>query len=163
MATIYPCNLSELANVSGISKGKAEKYGLKFADAIKQYVEDNDIERISDFNTLKQMANKSVHKIHIIQNIDKKLPLDEIARMRGMKITELIDEIETIVTSGTKLNLDYYLNDIIEDDLQEDVMDYFREMESGDLNEAFTELKEEGLSYEEVRLMHIKFMSEVAN
>ena len=101
---------------------------------------------------MKQVANKSVHKIHIIQNIDKKLPLDEIARNRGMKMIELIDEISSIVTSGTKLNLDYYLNDIIEEDLQDEVMDFFREMESGDLKEAFNELKDEGLSYEEVQL-----------
>jgi len=163
MSTTYPCNLDELSKVSGVSKGKANKYGLRFASAIKKYVEENDIDRPNDFNTLKQVANKSVHKIHIIQNIDKKLPLDEIARMRGMKFVELIDEIETIVSSGTKLNLDYYLNEIIEEDLQEEVMDYFREMESGDLNEAYNELKEEGLSFEEVQLMHVKFMSEVAN
>ena len=136
---------------------------MRFAAAIKKYVDENDVERPNDFSTLKQVANKSVHKIHIIQSIDKKLPLDEIARTRGMKMVELIEEIETIVYSGTKLNLDYYLNDIIEEDLQEEVMDYFREMQSGDLREAYSELKEEGLSYEEVQLMHIKFMSEVAN
>lgn len=163
MASTYPCNLEELSKVSGVSKGKANKYGIAFASAIKKYVEENEIDRPSDFNTLKQVANKSVHKIHIIQNIDKKLPLDEIARMRGMKMVELIDEIETIVHSGTKLNLDYYLNEIIEEDLQEEIMDYFREMDSGDLKEAYDELKDEGLSYEEVQLMHIKFMSEVAN
>jgi ATP-dependent DNA helicase RecQ len=163
MSTTYPCNLNELAKVSGVSKGKAEKYGLKFAAAIQKYVDENDIERPGDFTTMKQVANKSAHKIHIIQNIDKKLPLDEIARIRGMKMVELIEEIESIVTSGTKLNLDYYLNEIIEEDLQEEVMDYFREMESGNIGEAYNDLKDEGLSYEEVQLLHIKFMSEVAN
>ena len=111
---------------------------MRFAAAIKKYVDENDVERPNDFSTLKQVANKSVHKIHIIQSIDKKLPLDEIARTRGMKMVELIEEIETIVYSGTKLNLDYYLNDIIEEDLQEEVMDYFREMQSGDLREAYS-------------------------
>ncbi len=163
MATVYPITLDELSKISGVSKGKAEKYGVRFVAAIKKYVDENEVERPNDFSTLKQVANKSVHKIHIIQSIDKKLPLDEIARTRGMKMVELIEEIETIVYSGTKLNLDYYLNDIIEEDLQEEVMDFFREMQSGDLREAFNELKEEGLSYEEVQLMHIKFMSEVAN
>ena len=147
MATTYPCNLEELSKIGGVSAGKANKYGVKFAAAIKKYVEENEIERPGDFSTMKQVANKSVHKIHIIQNIDKKLPLDEIACNRGMKMIELIDEISSIVTSGTKLNLDYYLNDIIEEDLQDEVMDFFREMESGDLKEAFNELKDEGLSY----------------
>lgn len=162
MATMYPTSIEELVKISGVSRGKAEKFGRKFIDVIDKYVEENDIEKPSEF-VMKQVANKSVHKIHIIQNIDKKLPLDEIARMRNMKFIELIDEIESIVSSGTKLNLDYYLNDIIEEDLQEEVFDYFRGTAEFDKNKAFNELKDEGLNAEEIQLLHVKFLSEVAN
>ncbi|MFN0274162.1 MAG: DNA helicase RecQ [Chitinophagales bacterium] len=162
MATMYPTTLEELVKISGVSKGKAEKFGEKIIEEISRYVEENEIEKPSEF-VMKQVANKSVHKIHIIQNIDKKLPLDEIARMRNMKFIELIDEIETIVSSGTKLNLDYYLNDIIEEDIQDEVFDYFRGTTEFDKNKAFNELKDEGLSAEEIQLLHVKFLSEVAN
>ncbi len=163
MATMYPCTLDELIKISGVSKGKAEKFGQEFIDTIAEYVEENDIERPIDVMTMVQMANKSAHKIYIIQNIDKKLPLEEIAKMRGMKMHELITEIETIVSSGTKLNLNYYLNDIFEEDLQEDVLDYFRKMKTNDLNLAFNDLKDEGLSFEDVQLLHVKFLSDHAN
>ncbi|HET8963878.1 MAG TPA: RecQ family ATP-dependent DNA helicase, partial [Chitinophagales bacterium] len=162
MATMYPCTLEELTKVSGVSKGKAEKFGKELVAAISQYVEDNEIERPTDFMTMKIMANKSADKIHIIQSIDKKLSLEEISRMRGITMVNLITEIESIVSSGTKLNLNYYIDDIIEEDLQEDVFDYFRSLQKLDLNQAFHDLKEEGLSFEEIQLLHIKFMSEVA-
>lgn len=122
----------------------------------------NEIERPTDFMTMKIMANKSADKIHIIQSIDKKLSLEEISRMRGISMINLITEIESIVSSGTKLNLNYYINDIIEEDLQEDVFDYFRTLTTLDLNKAFHDLKDEGLSFEEIQLLHIKFMSELA-
>lgn len=162
MATMYPTTIEELVKISGVSKGKADKFGKKFIDAIDKYVEENDIEKSTEF-VMKQVANKSAHKIHIIQNIDKKLPLEEIAKMRGMKFIELIDEIESIVASGTKLNLDYYLNDIIEEDLQNDVFEYFKGTVEFDKNKAFNELKDEGLNAEEIQLLHVKFLSEVAN
>ncbi|MBC8045981.1 MAG: DNA helicase RecQ [Fimbriimonadaceae bacterium] len=162
MATMYPTTMEELIKISGVSKGKADRFGEKFIEVIDQYVEENEIEKPSEF-VMKQVANKSVHKIYIIQNIDKKLPLEEIAKMRGMKFIELIDEIETIVSSGTRLNLDYYLNDIIEEDLQDEVFDYFRGTVAFDKDKAFNELKEEGLSAEEIQLLHVKFLSEVAN
>ena len=162
MATMYPTSMEELIKISGVSKGKADKFGKRFIEEIAVYVEENDVEKPSEF-VMKQVANKSVHKIHIIQNIDKKLPLEEIARMRGMKFIELIDEIESIVASGTKLNLDYYLNDIIEEDIQDEVFAYFRSTVAFDKNKAFNELRDEGLSAEEIQLLHVKFLSEVAN
>ncbi len=162
MATMYPCTLEELTKVSGVSKGKAEKFGKEMVAAISRYVEENEIERPTDFMTMKIMANKSADKIHIIQSIDKKLSLEEISRMRGISMINLITEIESIVSSGTKLNLNYYINDIIEEDLQEDVFDYFRTLTTLDLNKAFHDLKDEGLSFEEIQLLHIKFMSELA-
>ncbi|MBC8173498.1 MAG: DNA helicase RecQ [Chitinophagales bacterium] len=162
MATMYPTTMEELIKISGVSKGKAEKFGADFIEAIDEYVIENEIDKPSEF-VMKQVANKSVHKIYIIQNIDKKLPLDEIAKMRNMKFIELIDEIESIVSSGTKLNLDYYLDELIEEDLQEDVFEYFRSMKTDDLKKAFNDLKDEGLNMEEIQLLHVKFLSEVAN
>ena len=112
---------------------------------------------------MKQVVNKSAHKVKIIQFIDKKMPLPDIAKNIGLNFPDFIDEIETIVTSGTKLSLNYYLDDLIEQDLQDEVHDYFLEMSSPDLKTAFNDLKDEGLSFEELRLLHIKFMSEMAN
>lgn len=162
MATMYPTTMEEIVKISGISRGKAEKYGRKFLDAINKYVEENDVEKPSEF-VMKQVVNKSAHKVKIIQSIDKKMPLPDIAKNIGLNFPDFIDEIETIVSSGTKLNLSYYLDDIIEPDLQEEVHDYFMEMRNLDLKTAFGDLKDEGLSFEEVRLLHIKFMSEIAN
>ncbi|MBK9505241.1 MAG: DNA helicase RecQ [Chitinophagales bacterium] len=162
MATMYPTTMDEIVKISGVSKGKADKYGKQFIDLIAQYVEENEIEKPSEF-VMKQVVNKSAHKVKIIQFIDKKMPLPDIAKNIGLNFPDFIDEIETIVTSGTKLSLNYYLNDLIEQDLQEEVHDYFLEMASPDLKTAFNDLKDEGLSFEELRLLHIKFMSEMAN
>lgn len=162
MATMYPTVMDEIVKISGVSRGKAEKYGRKFLEAIKQYVEENDVEKPSEF-VMKQVVNKSAHKVKIIQFIDKKMPLPDIAKSIGLNFPDFIDEIETIVSSGTKLSLNYYLDDIIESDLQEEVHDYFIDMRSLDLVSAFNDLKDEGLTFEEVRLLHIKFMSEMAN
>jgi len=162
MATMYPTTMDEIVKISGVSKGKADKYGKQFIDLIAQYVEENEIEKPSEF-VMKQVVNKSAHKVKIIQFIDKKMPLPDIAKNIGLNFPDFIDEIETIVTSGTKLSLNYYLNDLIEQDLQEEVHDYFLEMARPDLKTAFNDLKDEGLSFEELRLLHIKFMSEMAN
>lgn len=162
MATMYPTTMDEIVKISGVSKGKADKYGKQFIDLIAQYVEENEIEKPSEF-VMKQVVNKSAHKVKIIQFIDKKMPLPDIAKNIGLNFPDFIDEIETIVTSGTKLSLNYYLDDLIEQDLQEEVHDYFLEMASPDLKTAFNDLKDEGLSFEELRLLHIKFMSEMAN
>jgi len=162
MATMYPTSMEEMVKISGVSKGKYDKYGKRFIELIKQYVDENEIEKPNEF-VMKQMVNKSAHKVKIIQFIDKKMPLPDIARNIGMNFPDFIDEIETIVSSGTKLSLNYYLDDIVEAELQEEVHDYFLEMKHLDMREAFNDLKDEGLNFEELRLLHIKFMSEIAN
>lgn len=162
MATMYPTTMDEIVKISGVSKGKADKYGKQFIELIADYVEENEIEKPSEF-VMKQVVNKSAHKVKIIQFIDKKVGLPEIAKSIGMNFPDFIDEIETIVTSGTKLSLNYYLNDLIEQDIQDTVHDYFIDMKTMDLKTAFNDLSDEGLTFEELRLLHIKFISEVAN
>ena len=162
MATQYPLTIEELSNISGVSKGKAERYGKPFLKLIAQYVEENDIERPTDF-VIKSVMNKSSNKVAIIQSIDKRIPLEDIARNRNLKMNELVDELESIVMSGTKVNIDYYLEDILDEETIEIVYDYFRESETDDLDTAFHELKDEGVSVEEIRLIRLKFLSEMAN
>jgi ATP-dependent DNA helicase RecQ len=162
MATQYPLTIDELSNISGVSKGKAERYGKPFLKLIAQYVEENDIDRPTDF-VMKSVMNKSSNKVAIIQSIDKRIPLEDIARTRNLKMNELVDELESIVMSGTKVNIDYYLEDILDEDTIEIVYDYFRESETDDLDTAFHELKGEGVSVEEIRLIRLKFLSEMAN
>ena len=161
MATMYPETMDEMVKISGVSKGKADKYGKEFLELISIYVEENEIEKPSEF-VMKQVVNKSAHKVKIIQLIDKKMPLPDIAKTIGLNFPDFIDEIETIVSSGTKLGLNYYLDDLIEEDIQETVHDYFIDMKTADLKKAFNDLSDEGLEFEELRLLHIKFMSEVA-
>ncbi len=162
MATKYPISMDELCNVSGVSKGKADRYGKKFVEAIKKYVEENDIERPTDF-VVKGVVNKSGDKIRIIQAIDKKISIDEIAKMLGKKRPELIHELETIVNSGTKLNLDYYLETVLDEDLMEDIYEYYRTAPTGSLDAAYDEFKADDVDIENMQLMRIKFMSEMAN
>ncbi|MFN8287454.1 MAG: DNA helicase RecQ [Chitinophagales bacterium] len=162
MATKYPITSDELINIQGVSKGKADRYGKKFLDLIKKYVEDNDIDRPNDF-VVKSVANKSVDKIKIIQAIDKRIGIDEIARTLGMKRGALIEELESIVNSGTKLNIDYYLNDKFDEDLIGDVYDFFRTHENGSLDEALNEFENDNIEMEDLQLIRIKFMSEMAN
>ncbi len=162
MATQYPISLDELVNIAGVSQGKASRYGKPFIDLIADYVEENDIERPSDF-VMKSVAKKGGNKIYIIQNIDKKIPLDDIANSKGMSMEELIEELDTIVSSGTRVNLDYYLESILDEYQQEDAIEYFRSTEMDDVEAAYDELKEEGLTLEEVKLMRIKFLSEMGN
>lgn len=162
MATKYPITMDELCNISGVSKGKAERYGKKFIEEIKKYVEENDIERPTDF-VVKGVVNKSGDKIRIIQAIDKKISIDEIAKMLGKKRIDLIHELETIVNSGTKLNLDYYLETIIDEDLIADIYDYFRGAETDSLDDAYEEFKNDDVDVENLQLVRIKFMSELAN
>ncbi len=162
MATQYPITMDELANITGVSKGKAEKYGKPFVQLIAKYVEDNDIERITDM-VVKSIVNKSAMKVYIIQNIDKKIPLEDIARNKGLKMDELFTEMKTIVDSGTKLSLDYHINEFIEPDQQDLIYDYFREAPTDCLDTAYSELKDESVTMEELKLMQLKFLSEVAN
>ena len=163
MANQYPITLEELANIQGVGQGKAKKYGAAIIEAIADYVEENDIERPQDI-VVKSVVNKSGKKVYIIQNIDRKRPLDDIASAKDMTMEELLTEIENIVDSGTKVNLDYYLDDLIDEDKQEELYDYFMEdSETGTIEEAMEELEDEDYSEEEIRLMRIKFMSDVAN
>ena len=137
------------------------KFGAPFLSLIKKYVDDNDIERPQDM-IVKSVVNKSGLKVHIIQNIDRKLPLDDIAAAKGKELNDIIDEIERIVNSGTKVNIDYYIDDMLDEDSQEEIFEYFMESESDCIDEAYQEFDED-FSEEELRLMRIKFMSEVAN
>ncbi len=163
MANQYPITLEELANIQGVGQGKANKYGASFVSTIADYVEENDIERAQDI-VVKSVVNKSGTKVYIIQNIDRKRPLEDIAKARDMSMEDLLTEIENIVESGTKVNLDYYLGDAVDEDKQDELYDYFMEdAETGTIEEAMEELKDEDYSEEEIRLMRIKFMSEVAN
>jgi ATP-dependent DNA helicase RecQ len=161
MCTAYPITLDELSNIGGVGKGKATKYGTPFVELIAKYVKDNEIERPIDF-VVKSAGHKSTHKVQIIQNIDKRIPLPDIAKGLGKNMKELLDELEVIVSSGTRLNIHYFINEELDEDQQEEIMEYFMQSESDSLQEA--EAYFDG-DYEEeaLRLMRLRFMSEVAN
>jgi ATP-dependent DNA helicase RecQ len=162
MAIQYPITLDELQNVSGVGAGKAHRYGAEFVDVIKKYVEEKEIIRPLDM-VVKSVVNKSGIKVYIIQSIDKKRSLEDIADAKGLEMPELFSEIEAIVNSGTRINLDYYINTVIDDERQHDIYSYFREeAESDSLEEAIKELGSE-FEEEEIRLMRIKFLSEYGN
>lgn len=161
MATQYPITTEELTQIVGVGMGKARKFGKPFIDLIKRYVEENEIDRAQDL-VVKSIVNKSGLKVHIIQNIDRKLPLDDIADAKGKELEDVISEIEAIVNAGTKINIDYYINDILDEEDQEDIYDYFMESESDDIQEAYDEFDGD-FTEEQLRLMRVKFMSEVAN
>lgn len=161
MATTYPVTMEELQNITGVGAGKAKRYGEEFIKVIKTHVEENEIERPEDLR-VRSVANKSRIKISIIQAIDRKIDLDELANSKCMEFGELLDEIEAIVYSGTKINIDYFINEVIDDDHQEDIFDYFKEADSDSLEDAIQELGSE-YSEEEIRLMRIKFLSELGN
>jgi ATP-dependent DNA helicase RecQ len=162
MATSYPTTMEELEKMAGVSKGKALRYGRKFIDLIGKYVEENDIVRPDDF-VMKSVVNKSGMKVFIIQNIDKKIPLETIAKNKGLKIQELLEEMETIVASGTKLNLDYCLEGELDEDEQEDIFEYFKESHDGNLNDAYDEFRERDVTIEHLQMMRIKFLSVFGN
>ena len=162
MSIMYPMTFDELKNCQGVGEGKARKFGKEFIELISRYVEENEIERPDDF-VMKSIAAKSVNKVFIIQSVDRKMPLDDIADSKGLDMEELLDEIESIVFSGTKLNLDYYIEQTIDEDVVEEIFDYFKEeAESDSLADAMNDL---GSDYDEleVRLVRIKFLCEVAN
>ena len=162
MSIMYPMSYDELKNCQGVGEGKARKFGKEFIELISRYVEENEIIRPDDF-VMKTTASKSANKVYIIQSIDRKMPLDDIADSKGLDMEELLDEIETIVYSGTKLNLDYYIEQTLDEDVIEDIYEYFHEdAESDSLEDAMEEL---GSDYDEVevRLVRIKFLCEVAN
>ena len=161
MATYYPISMDDMLKISGVSQGKARKFASPFIDMIKQYVEENNIDRPDDF-VVKQVANKSKSKITIIQGIDRKLPLEDLAENMNMSLNELLDEMRQIVLSGTKLDINYYLDDNIDESVVEDIYDYFSDAESDSIEEAHQELSEDDIELEEIKMVHIKFMSEVA-
>ncbi|MBR6601749.1 MAG: DNA helicase RecQ [Bacteroidaceae bacterium] len=161
MATTYPITIDELKNIPGVGEGKAKRYGQEFVDLIRRHVEENEIERPEDIR-VRTVAKKSQMKVSIIQSIDRKVALDDIAMAKGIEFDELLDEIESIVYSGTKLNIDYFLEEVIDDDKIDEIYDYFKESETDDLDEAIEELGDD-YSEEEIRLVRIKFISEMAN
>jgi len=162
MCTHYPIAMDELKQISGVGNGKALKFGAPFLELIKKYVEDNDIERPIDL-IIKTQANKSQLKVSIIQNIDRKIGLEDIARAKGITYDDILKEIEAIVNSGTKLNLNYFVDEVIDEDRQDEVFDYFQSAENDSIDEALKELGETDYSREEIQLMRIKFMSELGN
>jgi ATP-dependent DNA helicase RecQ len=162
MATQYPVTLEDLESVSGVNKGKAQRYGQPFVDFIARYVADNDIERPTDF-VVKSIANKSKSKVQIIQSIDKRIPFEDIARSLDMSMDEFMEEIYSIVQAGTKLRIDYYIDEQVDEAIREDICDYFMQADTDDLELAFQTLKEDDITWEEVRLMRIKFLSDNGN
>ncbi len=161
MATTYPVTIDELQNIPGVGAGKAKRYGKEFVELIKRHVEENEIERPEDLR-VRTVANKSKLKVSIIQRIDRKVALDEIAVTNGLEFSELLDEIEAIVYSGTRINIDYFLNDVMDEDHIDDIYEYFKDSETDDLEEAIEELGND-YTEEEIRLVRIKFLSEMAN
>ena len=161
MATTYPITLEELQNIPGVGEGKAKRYGEEFLKVIKTYVEENEIERPEDLR-VRSVANKSKRKIAIIQAIDRKIDLEEVAISTGLDFDQLLDEIESIVNSGNKINISYFIDDKLDEDEQEEIFDYFKQAESGSLDDAYRELCP-AYNEEEIRLVRIKFLSELGN
>jgi ATP-dependent DNA helicase RecQ len=162
MAIQYPVTIEELQNIIGVGAGKAKKFGDEFVKVIQEYVDEKEIIRPQDM-VVKSVINKSGVKVYIIQSIDRKLSLEDIAHAKNMDFIELLDEIEAIVSSGTKLNIDYYLNEIMDEEKLVEIFEYFREAETESIDAALKELGEEYFSEEEIRLVRIKFFSELAN
>lgn len=163
MAIQYPVTIEELLNITGVGAGKANRYGKEFVELIAKYVEEKEIIRPQDM-VVKSVVNKSGLKVYIIQSIDRKIPLDDIAEAKGLEMHTLLDEIEAIVNSGTKLNIDYYISQVMDEDHQEEVYEYFRqEAESESVEDALAELGEDEYTEEDIRLMRIKFISELGN
>jgi ATP-dependent DNA helicase RecQ len=161
MATTYPITIDELQNIPGVGPGKAKRYGKEFIDLIKKYVEENEIERPEDMR-VRTVANKSKLKVEIITAIDRKVPLDALAESKDLDFDELLDELEAIVYSGTKINVSYFIDEAIDTDIEEDIFDYFKESESDDIETAMQELGDD-YTEEEIRLVRIKFLSEMGN
>jgi len=162
MATMYPTSMAELEKISGVSKGKAVRYGKPFIELITTYVEENEIIKPDDF-VMKSVLNKNNNKIFIIQNVDKKISLETIAKNKDLKIEQLLEEMETIVASGTKLNLDYAINDMVDEYEQEEIIDYFKSCETSSLQIAQEEMADSNFNWEQLKIMRIKFLCEYGN
>ena len=161
MATVYPITIDELKNIPGVGEGKARRYGAAFCDLIRRHCEENEIDRPEDLR-VRTVANKSKNKVSIIQSVDRKVDLKDIARSKGLDFDELLDELDAIVDSGTKLDIDYYLDDIMDADQVDDIFEYFRESETDDIDDALDELGDD-YDEEQIRLVRIKFISELGN
>jgi ATP-dependent DNA helicase RecQ len=163
MATMYPITQEDMLSIQGVSEGKAKRFGPEFCKLIAHYCEENEIERPDNLRVRSSAKdNKSKLKVMIIQKVDLKVDLEDIAEACNLEFDELLDELESIVYSGLKLNIDYYINDVIDEDHMLDIYDYFEEAETDDLDEALDELGPE-YSEEDIRLVRIKFYSEMAN
>jgi ATP-dependent DNA helicase RecQ len=162
MATMYPTTIPELEKCQGVSKGKAMRYGKPFIEMIARYVEENNIERPDDF-VMKSVVNKFNHKVYIIQNVDKKIPLETIARNKDLRLDAMLEEMETIVASGTKLNLDYAIEQMVDEYEQEEILDYFKGCQTSSLQVAQEELADSGFTWEQLKIMRIKFLCEYGN
>jgi len=162
MSIQYPITLEELQKIQGVGQGKARRYGKEFISLIKRYVDENEIERPEDL-VVRTVANKSKLKVFIIQSIDRKIAFEDIADAKGVEVKDVITEVEAIVNSGTRLNIDYYIEDVLDDDHQEEIFDYFREAKVDSIKEALEELGEDEYSEDDIRLMRIKFFSDMGN
>ncbi len=161
MATMYPVNDTELQSIQGVGAGKSKRYGKPFLQLIKKYCEENDVERPEELR-VRTVAKRSIMKVRIIQSIDREVPLDDIANALGLELDELLDKIEEIVYSGVKLNIDYFLDEVMDEDHINDIYDYFMESDTDSLDAAVDEIGDTS-SDEEIRLVRIKFLSEMAN
>jgi len=162
MAIQYPIKVDELMQITGVGAGKAQKYGKPFLELIAKYVEENEIIRPMDM-VVKSVVNKSGLKVFIIQAIDRKVPLEDIAMAKSLTITDLLAELESIVTSGTKVDISYYIDEYVDPYHQEDIFDYFHSAETDSIEDALNELGEQEFNEEEIRLVRLKFMSEIGN
>lgn len=162
MATYYPISKEDMLQISGVNTGKAIKYGKPFIELIKEYVEEYDIDRPAEF-VMKQVANKSKHKVAIIQGIDRKMPLFDLAQNAGMSYEELLEELNVIADGGTKLNINYFIEDEVDEEVIEEIFDYFHEADSASIEDAFNSLKDDDITIDEIHLARIKFMNEIAN
>ena len=164
MATSYPTSIEELQNIKGVGVGKANRYGAEFCQLIARYCEENEIDRFEDFR-VRTLANKSADKLSTIRAIDRQVDLEAIAKTKGLTLGELLDEIYSIVDSGTKLNIDYYIREVMDDDHMQDIYDYFREAEDNNIDDAIDEFAEDEDEYteEEIKLVRIKFLAENGN
>ena len=159
MATLYPTTIQELEKCQGVSKGKAMRYGKPFIELIAKYVEENDIEKPDEF-IMKSVVNKSVNKVYIIQQVDKKIPLEMIAKNKDMRLDALLEDMETIAASGTKLNLAYAVDEMLDEYEQEEIIEYFKSCETSSLQVAQQELAEGDFTWEQLKIMRIKFLAE---
>ncbi|HWB93647.1 MAG TPA: hypothetical protein VG605_17420, partial [Puia sp.] len=156
---LYPTTTQELEKCQGVSKGKALRYGKPFTELIGHYVDENNIEKPDDF-VMKSVVNKSVNKVYIIQQVDKKIPLETIAKNKDLRLDALLEDMETIAASGTKLNLDYAVDEMLDEYEQDEIIDYFKSCETSSLQVAQQELSEGNFTWEQLKIMRIKFLSE---